>query len=142
MGVQALLPPVRCRSPVDAVNLTIEDWLNWTETTSVYVTHGNDVLPRIVKEAWGHLRLSVLHYLRHVVVDQDPTAPGSSYNLAARRRAREHLLRFARIAEEVGAELETPDCSMHTLSALGPSSGTKPCRPMPGEPAVVRISCC
>ena len=59
-------------------------------------------LSPIAKKMWGHLRRGLLHYLRHTVVDDNPTGPGSSFSKEARKAAADEVLAFAKLAEEVG----------------------------------------
>jgi hypothetical protein len=39
---------------------TMEDWLHWTETYSLYIARG--MLPPLLEKAWQNLRKAVLHY--------------------------------------------------------------------------------
>jgi hypothetical protein len=67
---------------------TIEDWLHFTKTYSVFVLH-NMLHPEIAA-AWGHLRAAVLHYMR---LREDTLEP------AVREAAREHLRKYAKAVE-------------------------------------------
>ena len=44
----------------------------------------------------------MLHYFRVVVVDNDLTAPGSTFNNTERTRAHNDLFQFAALVEQVG----------------------------------------
>lgn len=55
-------------------------------------------------------RSAMLHYFRVVVVDDDLTAPGSTFNDNERARAHADLFEFASLVQQVGCSL------CHTVS--------------------------
>lgn len=73
----------------------IENWIRWVDVFSTYLLskecNGEDVLPPLMKLAWGHLRRFILYHMR-------PT--GAVYSQQASDDAREEFLHFCRIIEQ------------------------------------------
>ena len=80
----------------------MDDYLHFVEAHSHYLFRGG-VLDSRVQEAWGLLRIVVLHYFRALSVD-DVTFP---FTQEGCQRAEEAMLDFAKLMEEV---------CMHTTS--------------------------
>uniref|UniRef100_A0A383VXT3 LysM domain-containing protein n=1 Tax=Tetradesmus obliquus TaxID=3088 RepID=A0A383VXT3_TETOB len=70
-------------------NWTMEDWLHWTETWSVYITKpdsdGTPLLPERAKKMWQHLRAGLLYFLR-----SEPPEDAAQDAAAAQQQLKEY----------------------------------------------------
>lgn len=84
---------------------TMEDWLHWTETYSLYIAR--DILPPTMEAAWQALRKSVVHYAR-----LDETTLSASEREAARDNLRAYAVFVDKYlpADECTLNLHTVVC--------------------------------
>ena len=81
----------------------MDDYLHFVEAHSLYLFRGG-VLSSRVREAWGLLRIVVLHYFRALTVEHD-TFP---FTQEACQRAEKAMLDFAKLMEEVSLHTSEP----------------------------------
>ena len=91
----------------------MDDYLHFVEAHSLYLFRGG-VLSSRVREAWGLLRIVVLHYFRALTVEHD-TFP---FTQEACQRAEKAMLDFAKLMEEV---------SLHSSSCSPPANKVSMC---------------
>jgi hypothetical protein len=86
---------------------TMEDWLHWTETWSVYIAQpcATHQLPPEMAEMWALLRSGLLYYMR--------ASPGDGASTAAEATA--YLKKYGALAQQHGLEAKLCKFNLHLL---------------------------
>jgi hypothetical protein len=83
---------------------TMDDKMVWTDTVSAFALHDVE-MPEVLQRMWGHLRSSVLYFLRY---------QQGQHTQAHIERAQDELLRYGRLAQETWNMEELLTNNLHT----------------------------